>query len=503
VTASLAADDNYSAATSAAFSFAIGKAVLTITAKSIIKMYDCNPYLGNGENGVTYNGFLNNEGPSILGGTLIYTILPAGVQNVGTYSITPGGLTSNNYQISFVAGTLTVTPQTAVPVADILYTGQSFAWTTSSTSNTATITLATTLKNTLCGDIATAKVTFAIRNADGSFTPIPSAQNLPVSYVDPSNISIGTASKTVQMSISGDVADIQIAVIVGGNFIANSKWYDGLLTIAVPTPGGKILGRSDICESGLSSGYVKAAPGTVTRISFNVKYSKSFKNPQGAVNVWIESLSKPDGTLDTKLHYYKFKSNAITSLVVNAPIATFDSKANMTEDNKDGTVTSVEGNCIMRIEVIKATVSGVKDQIAVTIYRNKGGVWYSSRWDGAKTIMTNVCAGVISLTGDNSGSSLTSVRMADVQTVEAGVFSLRSYPNPSTSQFNLQLQSSDRLQKVQVRVFDMSGRTVQQFNNLSANQTLQIGSNYRPGMYIVEMIQGDNRKQLKLIKQAN
>jgi hypothetical protein len=49
----------------------------------------------------------------------------------------------------------------------------------------------------------------------------------------------------------------------------------------------------------------------------------------------------------------------------------------------------------------------------------------------------------------------------------------------------------------------MSGRTIQQFNNLSPNQSLQIGSNYRPGMYIVEMIQGDNRKQLKLIKQAN
>jgi len=58
-------------------------------------------------------------------------------------------------------------------------------------------------------------------------------------------------------------------------------------------------------------------------------------------------------------------------------------------------------------------------------------------------------------------------------------------------------------EKVNLRVFDLSGRTVELLWNINAGQTLQIGSKYRPGMYIVEMIQGNNRKQLKLIKQPD
>ena len=82
-------------------------------------------------------------------------------------------------------------------------------------------------------------------------------------------------------------------------------------------------------------------------------------------------------------------------------------------------------------------------------------------------------------------------------------FNLRAYPNPSNAQFTLQMTSSNKQDKVQVRIMDMSGRVVQAFNNLSANQTIQVGASYRPGMYIVEMIQGENRKQLKLIKQPD
>jgi hypothetical protein len=87
--------------------------------------------------------------------------------------------------------------------------------------------------------------------------------------------------------------------------------------------------------------------------------------------------------------------------------------------------------------------------------------------------------------------------------VEIVPLALKAYPNPSTNKFTVNVQSSNREEKIQVRVMDLNGRVVELFNNLSANQTLQIGSNYRPGMYIVEMIQGNERKQLKLIKQPN
>src|SRR5262249_21157124 len=50
------------------------------------------------------------QGPSVLGGTLTFPPAAATTSNVGTYALTPGGLTSSNYAIHFVAGTLTVTP---------------------------------------------------------------------------------------------------------------------------------------------------------------------------------------------------------------------------------------------------------------------------------------------------------------------------------------------------------------------------------------------------------
>jgi hypothetical protein len=56
-------------------------------------------------------GFVNGEGPGSLGGTLTFsTDEPEDPTTAapGTYEITPAGLTSGNYAITFVPGTLTV-----------------------------------------------------------------------------------------------------------------------------------------------------------------------------------------------------------------------------------------------------------------------------------------------------------------------------------------------------------------------------------------------------------
>jgi hypothetical protein len=69
--------------------------------------------------------------------------------------------------------------------------------------------------------------------------------------------------------------------------------------------------------------------------------------------------------------------------------------------------------------------------------------------------------------------------------------------------FNVQLLSNNNTDKVQLRVMDIQGRTVEMMHNLNAGQVIQIGKEYRPGIYIVEMIQGNNRKQVKLLKQPH
>src|SRR5207237_1498081 len=102
------------------------------------------------------------------------------------------------------------------PIAgSALYTGAPLVWTSSSTNNTASVTLSTTVEDLAqcSGDISTSRVTFAIRNGT-SWTPIPSAQNLRVGLVSPTNPYVGTASAIVQLSTGNSTyAQFDIAVI--------------------------------------------------------------------------------------------------------------------------------------------------------------------------------------------------------------------------------------------------------------------------------------------------
>ena len=84
--------------------FKINKAALTITANSENITYgDDKPTFS-----VSYSGFVNNENESVLGGSLVLECDYVKYENVGTYSITPSGLTSGNYAITFESGKLTV-----------------------------------------------------------------------------------------------------------------------------------------------------------------------------------------------------------------------------------------------------------------------------------------------------------------------------------------------------------------------------------------------------------
>lgn len=81
-------------------------ALLTVAANDSMKVYgQPNPAFS-----ASYNGFVNGDGPGSLSGTLSFATVATGASPAGTYGVTPGGLTSTNYTITFLVGTLTVTP---------------------------------------------------------------------------------------------------------------------------------------------------------------------------------------------------------------------------------------------------------------------------------------------------------------------------------------------------------------------------------------------------------
>ncbi|MDG2535297.1 MBG domain-containing protein, partial [Sphingomonas sp. HITSZ_GF] len=105
----------------------IDPAALTITVNGATKTYDGLAYTGG--NGVSYAGFVNGEGTSVLGGTLVYGGSAQGAINAGSYGLTASGLTSGNYAISYVDGSLVVNPAAlTVTVGDATKTYDGLAY---------------------------------------------------------------------------------------------------------------------------------------------------------------------------------------------------------------------------------------------------------------------------------------------------------------------------------------------------------------------------------------
>ncbi|MFN5135257.1 MAG: SdrD B-like domain-containing protein [Chitinophagaceae bacterium] len=74
---------------------------------------------------------------------------------------------------------------------------------------------------------------------------------------------------------------------------------------------------------------------------------------------------------------------------------------------------------------------------------------------------------------------------------------MKVWPNPSGSYFNLQPSFSN--EAIQLRVFDVNGRLVYTANGAS-NKVYRFGDNLKPGIYLVEVLQGKNRTVQKLLK---
>ena len=96
-----------------------GQAKLTVTAENkFVSIGDAAPSFT-----ASYSGFKGSEGVSSLGGALTFVCSYVPGNPVGTYPITPGGLTAANYAISFVPGTLAVSPLNQYSVLFVDYDG--------------------------------------------------------------------------------------------------------------------------------------------------------------------------------------------------------------------------------------------------------------------------------------------------------------------------------------------------------------------------------------------
>ena len=227
----------------------VNKAALTVTAAADSKIYDGLAHSGG--NGVTVTGFVNNETDVVLGGSLTYTGTSQGAVGVGTYGITPAGLTATNYDLTFASGALTVSPATLRVVANNAsktYDGQAYG---GSHGVTYVGFVNSESTSALSGSLTYAGTWQGAVNA-GSYTIVPSGQsatNYTLSFEN-GTLTIGKAPLTVTAS-------------------AVSKTYGQLATLTGYTTSGlqnsETIGGVTLTSSGAAAAAgVGSSPYTIT-----------------------------------------------------------------------------------------------------------------------------------------------------------------------------------------------------------------------------------------------
>jgi hypothetical protein len=78
-------------------------------------------------------------------------------------------------------------------------------------------------------------------------------------------------------------------------------------------------------------------------------------------------------------------------------------------------------------------------------------------------------------------------------------FNVQVYPNPSSTDFNVQVFSKSN-EPVTVRILDNSGVVKSVSTISSKTNSILVGNNLPRGVYVAEVIQGNNRQVVKLIK---
>jgi hypothetical protein len=98
--------------------------------------------------------------------------------------------------------------------------------------------------------------------------------------------------------------------------------------------------------------------------------------------------------------------------------------------------------------------------------------------------------------------NVASIKRQDVvteQTEEVSGITVKVYPNPTEQEFSM-IVSGNSKEKVNVRIFDITGKLIKSING-SVGQVIHFGENMSGGTYVAEVIQGMQRKTIKLIKQ--
>ena len=419
--------------------------------------------------------------------------------------------------------------------ADITYNGLNYFGANPNT-NQGTITVSAFVLDTndvndnpaqARGDIRNATVTFK----EGSSAGISIGSiNIPVGLVNPNNFQEGivTTNKTYTLTTQdincgGKIIDVWAGV---------NNYYCGEIAEVVPVclslPGGDFVTGGGWIKMQNSQGSYAGNVDKKMHAALVFKWNKSNKNLQGNATIVYKRV------VNGVQKVYQIKSNSITSMIVNNVndagtvvttgatyrMAQIVTKANFRDLTDPDFPITLFGNLTLTITAWESinTTDGSKDRISVQLVGSGSqGLIFSSNWISGTTLWQQIGGGKMRVRNPSleipcstcSGSSITAKTGENNKTVNAVVeaspeklrdeLKVVAIPNPSSNYFRINARSNNKAEKITVQVSDVLGRIIET-RSMYADEMIQFGDRYRPGMYFVRFVQGKEVRHLKLVK---
>jgi hypothetical protein len=246
-----------------------------------------------------------------------------------------------------------------------------------------------------------------------------------------------------------------------GGFVTGGGWIN--------SPAGAY--RSDITVMG------KAIFG------FESKYQQGATIPTGNTEFKFQTANM------------NFKSSNYEWLVVSGSRAQFKGNGKINGAGSYGfLLTAVDGDLANQ---------ATPDLFRIKIWdkNNNDAIVYDNQYGAAdnSTLATQIGGGSIMIHSIKPGQYTSSdrSRLNEQTSVELNVI---VSPNPSVNQFLVNINGG-AASVLTLKVFDVLGRVIEQENDVHANSPLIIGEKYKPGVYIIEVVQGNLRQTFKIVKQ--
>ncbi len=249
-------------------------------------------------------------------------------------------------------------------------------------------------------------------------------------------------------------------MIVNNYYTRNSSEENTVVTVSKPayqfiTGGGYLVLTN-------SAGLVAGELGTKNNFGFNLKYEEGNTNLQGNINSIVRSGGR----------VYQINGNAMTSLAVALSTvggnATFKGGANIQDITNPLLPVGVESNATVQVAIADRGEPGTADSIGISVWKQNGDLWFSSRWTGTKTAAQVLGGGNTQVRGgarvsapaggsERDPSALAEDR--DRPFIPADFGLSRATPNPFSLSTRLLFGLPERSQ-VSLVIYDVTGRQV-------------------------------------------